>query len=162
MLGEAITHERACLKRDPKTAQYREWLSNHYMNLGKSLRALGRKDEALAVSRTRFELLKQAPPEQRDKGIHYHVTCEMAQMVPMIGRGKAEAELTVAERAERQSYADRAVEEFRLALADGFSDVPLFLKDEDLDPIRGRADFQRLLLSAMDKVFPAEAFAKVR
>ena len=127
-MREAIAHERACLERDPKTAQYRQWLSNHYMNLGKSLRALGRKDEALAVSRTRFELLKQAPPEQRDQGIHYHVACEMAQMVPLVGRGKPEAELTAAERAERQSYADRAVEEFRLALADGFSDIPLFLR----------------------------------
>jgi tetratricopeptide (TPR) repeat protein len=162
VLGEAIAHERACLKRDPKTAQYRQWLSNHYMNLGQSLRALGRKDEALAVSRTRFELLEQAPPEQRETAIHYHVTCEMAQMVPLIGRGKPEAALTLAERAERQSYADRAVEEFRLALADGYSDVPLFLHDEDLDPIRGRADFQRLLVSAMDKVFPADPFGRAK
>ena len=115
------------------------------MNLGKSLRALGRKEEALAVSRTRFELLKQAPPEQRDEGIHYHVACEMAQIVPLVGRGKPEAELTTAERAERQAYADRAVEEFRLALADGFSDIPLFVRDEDLDPIRSRDDFRRLL-----------------
>ena len=159
MLREAIARERACLERDPKTAQYRQWLSNHYMNLGKSLRALGRKEEALAVSRTRFELLEQAPPEQRDKGIHYHVACEMAQIVPLIGRGKPEAELTTAERAERRQYADRAVEEFRLALADGFSDIPLFLRDEDLDPIRSRDDFRRLLYDAMDRVMPADPFA---
>jgi serine/threonine-protein kinase len=159
-LREAIARERACLERDPKTAQYREWLSRHYMNLGKSLRALGRKEEALAVSRTRFELLDQAPPEQRDAGIHYHVACEMAQIVPMIGRSKPEAELTSAERAERQQYADRAVEEFRLALADGFTDILMFVRDEDLDPIRDRADFQRLLVSAMDRVFPAEPFSK--
>jgi eukaryotic-like serine/threonine-protein kinase len=162
VLGEAITHERACLERDPKTAQYRQWLSNHYMNLGNSLRALGRKEEALAMSRKRFELLKQSPPEQRDLGLHYHVTCEMAQMVPLVGRGKAEAELTASERAERKSYADRAVEELRLALADGFSDIPLILHDEDLDPIRPRADFQRLVDSAMDKMFPSEPFARTR
>ena len=162
MLRDAIVRERACLERDPKTAQYRQWLGNHYMNLGKSLRALGRKEEALAVSRTRFELLDQSPPEQRDKGIHYQVACEMAQIVPMIGRGKPEAELTAAERAERQSYADRAVEEFRLALADGFTDIPLFVRDDDLDPIRDRADFQRLLVSAMDRVFPTEPFAPAR
>ncbi len=62
MLHEAIARERACLERDPKTAQYRQWLSNHYMNLGKSLRALGRKEDALAVSRTRFELLDAGAP----------------------------------------------------------------------------------------------------
>ena len=53
-----------------------------------------------------------------------------------------------AERAERKHYADRAVEEFRLSLADGFVDVPLFLKDEDLDPIRDRDDFKKLLAEA--------------
>jgi serine/threonine-protein kinase len=162
VLHEAIVRERSCLGRDPKAAQYRQWLSNHYLNLGKSLRALGRKEEALAVSRTRFELLEQAPPKQRDPGIHYHVACEMAQIVPMIGRGKPEAELTSAERAERQQYADRAVEAFRLALADGFSDIKLFVRDEDLHPIRDRADFRRLLVSAMDRIFPAEPFAQAR
>ena len=161
VLGEAIKHELTCMERDPKTAQYRQWLSNHYMNLGKSLRIWGGRKRPWPC-RARFELLKQSPPEQRDPGIHYHVTCEMAQMVPVIGRGKPEGELTAAERAERQSYADRAVEEFRLALADGFSDIPLFLHDEDLGPIRGRADFQRLVDSAMDKAFPAEPFARAR
>jgi serine/threonine protein kinase/tetratricopeptide (TPR) repeat protein len=142
---QAIARQLTCLNRDPKMAQYRRWLSNHYMNLGKSLRALGRKEEALALSRTRFELLKQSPSEQRDEAIHYHVACEMAQTVPLIGRGKPEAELTAVERAERQKYSDLAVEEFRLALADGFLDLPLFLEDEDLNPIRSRDDFKKLL-----------------
>jgi eukaryotic-like serine/threonine-protein kinase len=162
VLHEAIAQERVCLERDPKTAQYRRWLSNHYQNLGKSLRALGRKEEALTVSRTRFELLEQSPPEQRDVAIHYNVACEMAQFVPLIGRGKPETELTPAERAERRQFADRAVEEFRLALADGFTDIPLLVRDEDLDPIRDRADFQRLLASAMDRDFPADPFAQAR
>jgi serine/threonine-protein kinase len=162
VLREAIVRERACLERDPKTAQYRSWLSNHYMNLGKSLRALGQKEDALAVSRTRFELLKQAPPEQRDQAIHYHVACELAQTVPLVGRGKPDPELTGAERAERLSYADRAVEEIQLALADGFSDIALVVHDEDLDPIRSRADFQRLMSSAMDRGFPANPFAHPR
>jgi serine/threonine-protein kinase len=160
VLDEAIAGERKCLERDPLTAQYRQWLSNHYMNLGRSLRALGRKEDALAVSRTRFELLKQAPAVQRDKGIHYHVACEMAQIVPMIGRGKPAADLTDFERAERKSYADRAVEEVRLALADGFADIPLILRDEDLEPIRGRDDFRHVLDGAMDRTMPANPFAR--
>jgi len=159
VLHESITRERACLERDPTTAQYRQWLSNHYMNLGKSLRALGRKEDALAASRARFELLKQAPPEQCDDAIHYHVACEMAQIVPLVGRGKPEPELTDAERAEKQAYADRAVDEFRLALADGYSDMALILRDEDLDPIRFREDFRRLVLGAMDRVMPSDPFA---
>jgi tetratricopeptide (TPR) repeat protein len=159
VLREAITGQRASLERDPKTAQYRQWLSNHYMNLGKSLRALGRKEDALAASRQRFELLKQAPPEQRDQAIHYHVACEMAQIVPVIGLGKPEAGLTGAERAEREQFAGRAIEEVRLALADGFSDIFLFIRDEDLAPIRSRDDFRRLLSGAMDRVMPRNPFA---
>jgi hypothetical protein len=162
VLGDAVIRQRACLEHDPKTAQYRSWLSNHYLNLGKSLRALGRIDDALAASRARFELLSQAPPEQRDQGIHYHVACEMAQLMPVVGRGKPEAELTSAERAERQRYGDRAAEAFRLALADGFSDNSLSLSDQDLDPIRTRDDFRCLLYGAMDRVMPANAFASSR
>jgi serine/threonine-protein kinase len=160
VLREAIVRERSCLERDPRTAQYRQWLSNHFMNLGKSLRALGRKEEALALSRTWLELLDEAPPEQRDPAMRYNLACEMAQMVSMIGRGKPEAKLTTAERAERQQHADRAVEAFGRALADGFSDIPLIIRDEDLDPIRDRADFQRLLATAMDRGFPADPFAR--
>jgi tetratricopeptide (TPR) repeat protein len=151
VLREAIARERKCLELDPKTAQYRQWLSNHYMNLGKSYRALGRKEDALAVSRMRFEMLSESPPEQRDEAIHYHVACEMAQMVPLVGRGKQEAELTGDERAERKEYADRAVQELRLALADGFSDIPLILRDEDLDPIRFRDDFKKLIAELKPK-----------
>jgi hypothetical protein len=79
--------------------------------------------------------------------------------VPLVGRGKPEAELTAAERAERQAYADRAVEEFRLAIADGFSNIPLFVRDEDLDPIRSRDDFRRLLDGLLDRAMPADPFA---
>jgi serine/threonine protein kinase/Flp pilus assembly protein TadD len=156
---EAIARERACLDRDPLSAQYRTWLGLHYMNLGKSLRALGRKDEALAVSLARFELLEQAPPEQRDKGIHYHVVCDLAQLIPLVGGDKPDAELSDAERAERRSYAERAIEEFRLALADGFSDVGLFARDPDLDPIRSHPEFRRLLDEVMDRALPADPFA---
>ena len=63
----------------------------------------------------------------------------MAQIVLVVGRGKPESELTTAQAAERKTYADRAVEEFRLALADGYSDIPLIPQDKDLDPIRSRS-----------------------
>jgi hypothetical protein len=83
----------------------------------------------------------------------------MAQLVPLFGSGKSEAELTADQRAERKTYADRAVEEFRLALADGFSDITLSLRDKDLDPIRSRDDFRRLLYGEMDRVMPPDPFA---
>jgi tetratricopeptide (TPR) repeat protein len=149
---EAIDRELVCMGRDPKRFQYRHWLSLHYQNLGRSLRALGRKDEAIAVLQARIELHRQSPPEHRDVTVQYDIACDMAQIVPLIGRGKKEAELTDAERAERKQYADRAMEALRRAVADGFYDLPLFRTDEDLGPIRGRDDFKQLMVELEAKV----------
>src|SRR5262249_31800204 len=152
LFREAVDREVICLARDPKKFQYRRWLSLHYHNLCKSLRALGRKDDAVAVARTLFELLKQSPPEHRDQSMYYDQGCDMAQIVPLVGRGKKEEELTAAERAERKQYADQAVEALRLALADGFCDLQLFRTDEDLDPLRGREDFRQLMAELEAKI----------
>ena len=55
--------------------------------------------------------------------------------------------------------ADRAVAQFRLALAGGYQNRTLIAKDQDLDPLRGRPDFQLLL---MDLAMPADPFARGR
>jgi hypothetical protein len=44
-----------------------------------------------------------------------------------------------------QSYADRAVEALRQAVARGYKDAAHLKKDPDLDPLRGRDDFRKLL-----------------
>ncbi|MGO9467992.1 MAG: tetratricopeptide repeat protein [Isosphaeraceae bacterium] len=55
--GRKNEAREVCRRGVALLAQYRQWLSYHYMNLGKSLRALGRKDDTLAVSRKRCRLL---------------------------------------------------------------------------------------------------------
>jgi WD40 repeat protein/tRNA A-37 threonylcarbamoyl transferase component Bud32 len=57
---------------------------------------------------------------------------------------------------ERAALADRAMEALRRALAAGFSDFRLMDRDEDLDPLRSRADFKALML---DRGFPLNPFA---
>jgi tetratricopeptide (TPR) repeat protein len=42
-------------------------------------------------------------------------------------------------------YADRAMEYLHLAIANGFRNAPLLKADKDLDPLRSRADFQKLV-----------------
>jgi hypothetical protein len=44
-----------------------------------------------------------------------------------------------------RSYADRAMAALRQALAKGYKDCAQLKKDKDLDALRGRDDFQRLL-----------------
>jgi len=46
---------------------------------------------------------------------------------------------------KKQEYADRAMELLRKAVMAGFKDAAQMAKDTDLDPLRGRDDFKRLL-----------------
>ena len=45
------------------------------------------------------------------------------------------------------------------AIAAGWNDAKLTGRDPDLDPIRGREDFRRLLDELLDLAFPADPFA---
>jgi hypothetical protein len=54
--------------------------------------------------------------------------------------------LSEAERKERaEAYAARAMATLRQAVQNGFKDAAHMKKDPDLDPLRPRADFQKLL-----------------
>jgi tetratricopeptide (TPR) repeat protein len=54
----------------------------------------------------------------------------------------------------QNQYAARAVELLRLAIARGANDPRALLKDRDLDPLRGRADFQQLKRDIDKKATP--------
>jgi hypothetical protein len=60
-------------------------------------------------------------------------------------------------RASGPTEADRAMEDLRRAVATGSAEFDVFRTEAALDPLRGRDDFQLLLL---DLAFPAEAFAR--
>jgi hypothetical protein len=59
--------------------------------------------------------------------------------------------------AEASTLGEQAVETLRRAVAAGLQDVAYMRRDTDLDPLRSRPDFQRLL---MDLAFPVEPFAR--
>lgn len=61
----------------------------------------------------------------------------------MIGEGKAG--LTAAEREAKRRYADQAMEALSKAVHEGWQDVSWMKKDPDLDALRGRPDFRKLL-----------------
>ena len=56
----------------------------------------------------------------------------------------------------RRRDADHAMNAFREAVALGWSGLAYLKRDPDLDSLRGRADFQLLM---MDMAMPAEPFA---
>jgi hypothetical protein len=91
---------------------------------------------ALALDR------KQA---EKTVAARYDLACDWAVCIPLVGWGKDARELTDAEKAERQRLGDEAMKALRQAADAGWRNVEQWKKDEDLDALRGRDDFQKLL-----------------
>ncbi len=88
----------------------------------------------------------------------FGVGCGLALCIPLVAKNKPV--LAADEQAERRQYADHAMEALREAIRLGFKDVNAMNKRTDLDPLRGRADFQRLFLEMFDRTFPVDPFAR--
>src|SRR5262249_46013824 len=110
---EAISLQRAALGA-AHTESYRNLLNEHYLNLARLQRELGRHAAAAATTRLRQQLWP------RDAEELLSVARELALCVPLVGKGKAE---TSADQAERKRYADQALDALRQAVANGFRDV---------------------------------------
>jgi serine/threonine-protein kinase len=80
-------------------------------------------------------------------GAVYDLACDWAVCIPLVGWNKDDEDLTEAERAERQRLGDEAMKALRQAVAGGWTSHDHLTKDEDLDGLRSRADFQELLRS---------------
>jgi tetratricopeptide (TPR) repeat protein len=156
---KAIEEERVCLQAAPRFYQYRKWMSNHLQCIGKLLGALGRPDEAYATHRDRMKLWDEGPPEHRSPDENYDAACSLALLVPAVGRGKPDGELTDAERSRRRQLTDEALAELRTAVDGGFDRMSLFVRDPEIDAIRSDVRFVPLLLRVMDRTFPAAPFA---
>jgi serine/threonine protein kinase len=69
--------------------------------------------------------------------------CILARCVSL---AEGDTRLSAAERKERaEAYADRAMATLRQAVQNGYKDVDHMRTDKDLDPLRARPDFQKLL-----------------
>src|SRR5262249_49979634 len=110
--------------------------------------AAGRPAEALVNLRKAEPLIERLPDVA--PGTLYTLACAYAQY-STAARRSAE-DLTPAERAECEAYADRAMAALRRAVAAGFSHVGPMRRGPDLDPLRPRRDFPGLLLAP---AFPA-------
>jgi hypothetical protein len=76
-------------------------------------------------------------------GDAYKAACFFSRCVPLVEK---DAKLPEAQRKElAKTYADRALEALRQAVANGYKDTANMKKDTALDPLRGRDDFQKLL-----------------
>src|SRR5262249_17534106 len=93
-------------------------------------------------------------PQNDPSFFPYDEACVYALLSALVGRpGVAPSP---PERAEIGNYQERAMTALRRAIALGFRDADLMRSDRDLDALRSRPDFQKML---MDLAFPADPFA---
>jgi tetratricopeptide (TPR) repeat protein len=79
----------------------------------------------------------------------YNAACYFARAMPM---AEKDARLPAEKREHLvQSYGDEAVKYLRQAVSQGFRDLEHMKKDADLDPLRLREDFQKLLTELAEK-----------
>jgi tetratricopeptide (TPR) repeat protein len=126
--------------RDPETVRL---LGEQYHGLAGSLRALGRLAEAAEAAR------EQARLSPRDPVPLYNAACELSLCVPI-----------ESDPGRKAALADEAMRLLRAAVAAGWSDGAHTARDPDLDPLRDRDDFRRLLADLLDRRFPADPFAR--
>jgi eukaryotic-like serine/threonine-protein kinase len=133
----AIEMHREAVDRAPAHFKYRELLGKTYQKMSQSYRALGMLDEAAwAVKEWRNLWTLQAAPL-------VDVAGELAQCIVLMG--EEVGPLTEAQMAQRRLYPDEAVQMLRQALALGYQDRDRLAREPNLDPLRGRSDFQQLL-----------------
>jgi tetratricopeptide (TPR) repeat protein len=120
--------------------------------IGKLLDQTGRKTEALRSFKKAlaiYERIVCAGLVARNPGELYNFACLLSLCVPL-------AEDT----AQRDQYANDAMQALRTAVAAGWSRAVWTSRDPDLLPLHDRDDFRHLVSELFDRYFPADPFAR--
>jgi serine/threonine-protein kinase len=136
-LKEAQPANQAALAANPKHPVYRQCYRNHLSALVVSCGGSG--DQAAAgQAAVRLRDLGWEPPADA-----YTAACALAQCIPVVEK---DDQATDEQRARQaRFYADQAMAMLKDAVAMGYKDAAHMMKDTDLDPLRKREDFQKLL-----------------
>lgn len=145
-LTEALPHCRAALRTDLRNGGYRTVCRDNRQALAEARLALG--DHAAAAAAAN-EMVQSGADPVNDP---YNAACCLARCVRL-----APKDSKLSERQRRKvaaDYAARAVDRLRQAVAPGFKDAEHMKKDKDLDPLRGRRDFHKVLGELEGKMAP--------
>jgi eukaryotic-like serine/threonine-protein kinase len=137
LLEEALPHHQAALKARPRDPIYRRAYRNNRWRLTETLLALKEHAEAAEAA---GQFLQVAVEPARDA---YTAACLLAGCVRLAAQDER---LPDGKRQELiATYGDSALAALRQAVEMGAKEVAQMPKDPALDPLRRRADFQRLL-----------------
>jgi tetratricopeptide (TPR) repeat protein len=137
LLEQARPHLQAALAVRSKDPGFRQNYREYLVALAQSRRGLA--DHA-RLATTADELARSGCRPGPD---HYDAACFLCHCMTLAGK---DGQLADAGREELTgSYADRALAFLRQAVALGLKDVARLKKDPDLDPLRTREDFKKLV-----------------
>jgi hypothetical protein len=136
LLDEALPYSQAALEANPSNIDY---LSNFYENYGARVQVLLKLHDHAGTA----EAADIAEPAHHTPDDIYVFACAYAVCVKLAAE---DAKLTESRRQELcRSYGDRAMNALRRAIHFGYQEVAKLKKDKDLEPLRGRDDFKKLL-----------------
>ena len=142
-LEEARPHHQAALKANPRHPIYRQFLRNNLWTLARANAGLLDQASAVQVAETIRDLGWDPP------GNAYDAARALARCIPIAAKHD---ELDAAQREEAATfYGDAAMKLLRDAVGKGYKDVAHLKKDTDLDPLRQRDDFRKLVAELEEK-----------
>jgi serine/threonine-protein kinase len=112
-----------------------------YRGVGKLQRAEGQFKAALETLQEAVRIGTISPGEKPYST--YELACARAPCGAVAGEGKPEPTAEIL--AVRRRFADQAMEALRQAVAEGWQNLPWIKRDPDLDTLRSRDDFRRLI-----------------
>jgi tetratricopeptide (TPR) repeat protein len=143
LLEQARPYLQKALGDYPRDSYYRQAFCYHRELLAATLLELGDHAGAAVaaadLARIAFEPANDA----------YKAACFLARCIGLAQKDKALPQVQRQELA--RSYGDQAVQTLRQALAKGYKDIAHLQKDKDLEPLRDRDDFKKLLAEVESK-----------
>jgi serine/threonine protein kinase/tetratricopeptide (TPR) repeat protein len=137
LLEEALPYHQAALKANPRQPQFRNFYRLNRWRMAETLLEL--KDHAAAAEAV-SQFLQVAYELPRDA---YNSACLLARCSRLAATDERFAETKRNELAS--DYGDRALAALRQAIEKGYKDIAQLNKDADLELLRSRADFQKLM-----------------
>jgi serine/threonine-protein kinase len=134
----AIPLREALVKRYPAVVPYQSGLASNLSRLGITHQRAGRPADAVKAHQGAIKVMEDLRPPS--SGNLYSLACYQALLAGVAG--EAGSGLTSD---EARTMADRAMLRLSAAVAAGFRNVAHLRKDTDLDSLRKRDDFQKLL-----------------
>jgi tetratricopeptide (TPR) repeat protein len=151
LCDRAVKVREALVKEDPKTSGYRSGLAENCLNRGLARRALGDPAGAAADLRRAVALYGALPPPRSGTDL-FLSACAHAALAGLARQAGAGVSTAVG-----SSEAESAMALLHRAVSLGYRTFDTYRIEDALDPLRGREDFQLLM---MDLAFPAEAFGR--